>query len=144
MNELDIARGGSMVATIEQLQAADAGLTRSFIACVTTVLIALGWALFVGPPPPGQIVLFPLLAGLCQLAAYVWYAVSAGAAAKAVGAVGWHYVVWILAAPVLGLIPIPIVSTIIGVSPLSIKFLLGGQLQTAIREQTFAQLHEPS
>jgi hypothetical protein len=38
---------------------------------------------------------------------------------------------------VVALIPIPIVSTIIGVSPLSIKFLLGGQLQTAIRERPF-------
>lgn len=129
------------MATIEQLQSADAGLTRSFIACVATVLTSLGWALFVGPPAPGQVAWFPLLVGLCQLAAYVWYAVSAGAAAKAVGAVGWHYVVWILAAPVLALMPIPIVSTIIGVSPLSIKFLLGGQLQTAMREQTFAELH---
>jgi hypothetical protein len=42
-----------------------------------------------------------------------------------------------LAAPFLALVPIPIVSTIIGVSPLSIKFLLGGQLQAAIRARTF-------
>jgi hypothetical protein len=44
--------------------------------------------------------------------------------------------VWILASPILALVPIPLVSRVIAVSPLSIKFLLGGQLQTAIREQT--------
>jgi hypothetical protein len=33
------------------------------------------------------------------------------------------------------------VSTIIGVSPFSIKFLLGGQLQAAIRQESFAELH---
>jgi hypothetical protein len=112
------------------------------VACVVTVLASMGWALFVGPPAPGRIAWFPVLIVVCQLGAYIWYAVSAGAAAKAVGAVGWHYVVWILAAPLLAMLPIPIVSTIIGVSPLSIKFLLGGQLQTAMREETFAQLHE--
>ena len=71
----------------------------------------------------------------------MWYAISAGAAAKLLGATGWHYVVWILVAPFLARLPIPIVSTIIGVSPLSIKFLLGGQLQTAMRLATFEELH---
>jgi hypothetical protein len=46
------------------------------------------------------------------------------------------------AAPFLAMIPIPIVSTIIGVSPLSIKFLLGGQLAAAIRQESFAGIHE--
>jgi hypothetical protein len=53
------------------------------------------------------------------------------------GETPWKYVVWILAAPFLSRIPIPIVSTLIGVSPLSIKFLLGGQLQSAIRQRPF-------
>jgi hypothetical protein len=129
------------MATIEELQAADSGLTRSFIASVATGVASIGWALFVGPPPPGEAAWFPLLVLVCQVGAYVWYAIAAGRAAKVVGAVGWHYVVWILVSPFLRMIPIPIVSTIIAVSPLSIKFLLGGQLQTAMREATFAQLH---
>jgi hypothetical protein len=129
------------MATIEALQAADSGLTRSFIACVATQAASIGWALFIGSPPPGEIGWFPLLAFVCQIGAYIWYAISAGRAAKVVGAVGWHYVVWILVSPFLAMIPIPIVSMIIGVSPLSIKFLLGGQLQTAMRDATFAQLH---
>ena len=44
---------------------------------------------------------------------------------------GAKYVVWILAAPLLAKIPIPLVSTLIAVSPLSIKFLLGSQLHSA-------------
>jgi hypothetical protein len=70
----------------------------------------------------------------------VWFAFAAGAAAKLLGDNGWKYIVWILAAPFLASIPIPIVSTLIAVSPLSIKFLLGGQLQTAIREESVAAI----
>ena len=132
------------MASIDELQAADTKLTRSFIAAVVVQLTIIGWALFIGPPKAGDVSWFPLVALVTQFGCYIWYAVSAGAAAKAVGAVGWHYVVWIIAAPFLAMLPIPIVATLIGVSPLSIKFLLGGQLQTALREQTFAQLHEPS
>ncbi len=134
-------------ASIEELQAADSRLTRSFVACVAIVAVGLFWTLFVARPvQPGEVplllLLVPLLLLLLQVVFYVWYAISAGAAAKLLGAVRWHYVVWILVAPFLALVPIPIVSAIIGISPLSIKFLLGGQLQTAIRQGTFAQLHE--
>jgi hypothetical protein len=131
-------------ASVEQLQAADSSLTRSFIACVAGVVLSISWTLFFAPSPqerPGEVVLVGMGLLVLQLGFYVWYAVSAGAAAKLLGATGWHYVVWILVAPFLALLPIPIVSTVIGVSPLSIKFLLGGQLQTAIREATFEQLH---
>ncbi|MEZ5288280.1 MAG: hypothetical protein R2712_26460 [Vicinamibacterales bacterium] len=47
---------------------------------------------------------------------------------------------WILVAPFLALVPTPILSMLIGVSPLSIKFLLGGQFQTAMRDAAFAEL----
>ncbi len=76
-----------------------------------------------------------------QIGLYVWFAIAAGAAARALGGTAWHYIVWILASPILSMIPIPLVSTVIAVSPLSIKFLLGGQLQTAIRDQTSMALH---
>ena len=128
--------------TIEELQIADTRLTRSFVAAVAGSLASLFWAMIVSPRPPGEIILFYLLIGVAQFSAYIWYAVSVGAAAKALGGVRWHYVTWILVAPFLAMIPIPVVSTIIGVSPLSIKFLLGGQLNTAMREKTFAELHE--
>jgi hypothetical protein len=133
------------MATIEALQSADSNLSRSFAACVAIVVASLGWAIFVGAPrvdEPPRVDLAPLILFVLQVAFYIWYAISAGAAAKVLGSVGWHFVIWILAAPFLSLIPIPIVSGIISLSPLSIKFLLGGQLQTAIRQGTFAQLHE--
>ena len=119
-------------------------LTRSFIGYIVALLTSIIWLLFVArPTPAGGIE--PSLAGLLlvplQLGFYLWYAMSAGAAAKVLGDAGWKYVVWILVSPFLALIPIPIVSTIIAVSPLSIKFLLGGQLQTAIRDESMAQLH---
>ena len=43
-----------------------------------------------------------------------------------------------LAAPILALLPIPVVSTIIQASPLSLKFILAGELRATIHERTFA------
>ena len=129
---------------LEQLLAAESRLSRSFWAAVAGVLGTMLWAMFVTGPSPDAgsgVAQASLVLVLVQLASYVWYAVAAGAAAKVLGDPGWMYVVWILVAPFLALIPIPIVSTIIGVSPLSIKFLLGGQLQTAIRDEGMAAIH---
>lgn len=129
---------------LEALLRAETGLSRSFWAAVAGVLGTLFWTLFVAGPSPDAasgLAQTGLLIGLLQFAFYIWYAVSAGAAAKVLGDAGWKYVAWILAAPFLAMIPIPIVSTIIGVSPLSIKFLLGGQLQAAIRQEGLAGIH---
>jgi hypothetical protein len=132
-------------ASVDRLIAVDSRLTRSFVAAAVFWLAGIVWALFMG----GRIssgdlgpAVIALVILLLQVVSYVWYALAAGAAAKALGGSGWRYVVWILAAPVLALVPIPIVSVIINASPLSIKFLLGGQLQTAIREASFADLHQ--
>lgn len=127
--------------SVEELLAVESRLNRSLVACVLAVLAGIGWTFFMvraaGAQGPGAgLVGLGLL--LLQLGCYVWFAISAGAAAKMLGEAAWKYVLWILVAPFLALIPIPIVSTIIGVSPLSIKFLLGGQLETAIRERTLA------
>jgi hypothetical protein len=51
---------------------------------------------------------------------------------------GWKYILWVLAAPFLALIPIPIVSTVIGLSPLSLKFFFTGQLRNEIKERMLA------
>lgn len=130
--------------SIDRLQAADSRLTRSFFGSAAAFLLTMGYPMFFAPfvaerPAEAGLVALGLLA--LQVAFYVWYAISAGAAAQLLGGTRWHYVVWILVAPFLSMLPIPIVSMIIGVSPLSIKFLLGGQLQTAIRDATFGQLH---
>jgi hypothetical protein len=123
--------------SIEQILRADSALTRSFGAAATTLLASTVWTLFVADRSRDgglELTLTGILLLVAQLAAYVWYAIAAGAAARVLGDAGWKYVAWILLAPLLARLPIPIVSTVIAVSPLSIKFLLGGQLQTAIRE----------
>ena len=129
---------------MDVLLRAESKLTRAFWAAAAGVIGTLLWAMFVQGPKTDAgsgIAQAGLILALLQFAFYVWYAFAAGAAAKVLGDAGWKYVAWILAAPFLAMIPIPIVSTLIGVSPLSIKFLLGGQLQTAIRQEGFAGIH---
>ncbi len=120
--------------SVDELVAVESRLNRSLVACVLVVLASLAWGFateYKGSTP----VAWSLL--LLRLGCYVWFAVSVGAAARILGETAWRYVTWILVAPFLAIVPIPIVSTIIGVSPLSIKFLLAGRLQTAIRERPF-------
>ena len=134
-----------MAMTIEELIHAESGLGRAFIGYLFAVMSGLAWPMIAasfGPEPSVGIALAATLGLLVvQIGFYVWFAVAAGAAARVLGGTAWHYIVWILASPILALIPIPLVSTVIAVSPLSIKFLLGGQLQTAIREQTSMAMH---
>lgn len=128
--------------SVDDLMAAESRLNHSLVGAVVAVLASLGWAFIMakgaGGPSEGAGVV-PLALFILQVGCYVWFAVSAGKAARILGEAGGKYVVWILAAPFLALVPIPIVSTLIGVSPLSIKFLLGGQLERAIRERPFAE-----
>jgi len=129
---------------MEALLRAESKLTRAFWAAAAGVIGTMLWAMFVQGPDTDAgsgVAQAGLILALLQFAFYVWYAFAAGAAAKVLGDAGWKYVAWILAAPFLAMIPIPVVSTLIGVSPLSIKFLLGGQLQTAIRQEGFASIH---
>ena len=122
---------------VDHLIRVESRLTRSFVGSVGAQLATILWMFYIadkgaaGRLQPGAAAGVLLL---LQLGFYVWYAVAAGAAAKALGESGWKYIAWILLAPFLALLPIPIVSGLISVSPLSIKFLLGNQLQTAIRE----------
>ena len=129
---------------IERLLRVDTALTRSFIAYLVGLAGTVVWYMFIATPAPdGKLTASAtaLVLTAFQYACYIWYAIAAGAAAKALGDRGWMYVVWILVAPLLAMLPIPIVSTIIGISPISIKFLLGGQLQSAIRQESAAVLH---
>jgi hypothetical protein len=122
---------------VDHLIRVESRLTRSFVGSVGAQLATILWVFYVADKGPAGKLQPGVAAGvllLLQLGFYVWYAVAAGAAAKALGESGWKYIAWILLAPFLALLPIPIVSGIISISPLSIKFLLGNQLQTAIRE----------
>jgi hypothetical protein len=128
------------LASVHELMAVESRLNRSMAVCVVAILAILFWTLLMIKTGMEGATAGLVLIGLflLQLAGYVWFAVAAGAAARRLGEAPWKYVTWILVAPFLALVPIPIVSTIIAVSPLSIKFLLGRQLQTAIRERAFA------
>ena len=126
----------------ETLVKAETRLSRSFLAAVAALGAVWIWTLFIaGPSTAATPDTTTLVLLAIQFACYVWYGVAAGGAAKVLGDAGWKYVVWILAAPFLARIPIPIVSTLIAVSPLSIKFLLGSQLQSAIRQEGVAAIH---
>ena len=131
-------------ATVEQLIQVESQLTRSFVGAVVGLLANLLWTFFLAPrTPTGEfdVGTVGIVLAVLQLALYIWYAKSAGAAASAIGEAGWKYVVWILAAPFLARLPLPIVSTLIAASPLAIKFLLGSQLQSSIRSGTFNEIH---
>jgi hypothetical protein len=131
-------------ATVDQLIKIESQLTRSFLGAVIALVANIIWTFFIARrPPAGESEVTPVVIVLAvlQLGFYVWYAKAAGTAASAIGESGWKYVVWILAAPFLARLPIPIVSTLIAASPLAIKFLLGAQLQSAIRSGTFNEIH---
>jgi hypothetical protein len=72
------------------------------------------------------------------LATYVWFAYAAAAAAGRVARSRVLVAAWVLLAPILSLLPIPIVSQLIAASPLSLKFILAGELRSAIHEKTLA------
>lgn len=130
---------------LEQLHHADATLTRAFVAN-----IACGAALFVltyvmavtgardSPAASVSRMLLVLVQGGCC----VWFAIAVGTAAHLVGGTRWHYIAWMLAAPLVAMLPIPVVASLVQISPLAIKFLLGGQLQSAIRVETSRIFHE--
>jgi hypothetical protein len=133
-----------MAKTIEELIDVDGRLGRAFIGYLVAVIAAVLWPMIVagsGPEPSGVLIATSLGVLVVQIGLYLRFALAVGAAARALGATAWHYILWILIAPFVALVPIPVFATVVAVSPLSIKLLLGGQLQTAIREQTSMALH---
>lgn len=71
------------------------------------------------------------------LAAYAWFAYAAAVAAARVGRSRALVLLWLLAAPLLALLPIPFLSTIVQASPLSLKFILAAELRALIHDRTF-------
>jgi hypothetical protein len=109
---------------------------------VTVFLLYLGWPLFVRLTAPAYVrwaggASMALAAAF--LAAYAWFAYAATVAAGRVGRPKVLVLGWLLAAPVLSLLPIPILSTVLLASPLSLKFVLAGELRAIIHERTFTQ-----
>lgn len=127
-------------ASVEELQAAEARLGRAFVIAVVAVICARGadlWLQSADDPTPLQWTIYALTQALF-LGGYVWYATAIGRAATHLVASPWKYILWVLAVPFLALIPIPIVSTVIAVSPLSLKFFFSGQLRNEIYARSLA------
>src|SRR3954447_18495451 len=89
---------------VELLMKAESRLSRSFWAAAVGVIGTLLWAMFVTGDQADAgsgVAQASVVLLILQLASYVWFAISAGAAATVLGDSGWKYVVWILAAPFL-------------------------------------------
>jgi len=108
---------------------------------VTAFVLNLGWPFFVritGPAYARWAGYVEITLAVAFLAAYVWFACAATMAAARVGRSRVLVLGWLLAAPILALVPIPVVSTIIQASPLSLEFILAAELRATIHERTFA------
>jgi len=132
---------------VEDLLRQETLLNRSF-ALWMTMYIAVGvLGVFVGArggiPLTVGVALVQLALLLTYLASYIWFIIEVTRTAKALEKRPLPFLAWMLVAPVIGLIIglIPVFSIfaiVIGASPLSIKFLLAGQLRTEIHNRTFA------
>jgi hypothetical protein len=112
------------------------------MAAVAASLLNLGWPFLVRLTAPA----FVGWAGAAEitlaaafLAAYAWFAYAATVAAGRVGRSRALVLGWLIAAPLLSLLPLPFVSTVLQASALSLKFILAGELRATIRERTFAE-----
>lgn len=108
---------------------------------MTAFLLNHGWPLFVrltGPSYARWAGGVEIALAAAFLGAYAWFAYAATVGAGRVGRSRVLVLGWLLAAPVLALVPIPLVSTILQASPLSLKFILAAELRATIHERTFA------
>jgi hypothetical protein len=126
--------------TVEELEAAETNLGRAFIIAAVAVVCAIGVGLALPRPSMRSGVEWTIFGAveLFLVGAYLWFATAIGRAATYLVPSPWKYILWVLAAPFLALLPIPIVSTVIGISPLSLKFLFTGQLRNEIKERMLA------
>jgi hypothetical protein len=121
-----------------------ANLNRSFAACVLFFVLNLLAPAVLGLPYSARSASIAVILLLAMIGSYVWYAIAAALAARTLGERAWTYVTWILIAPfvsqLVSLIGIPFMGSVLAASPLSIKFLLGNQLDEALRSATSMNL----
>lgn len=127
--------------SVQELQAAESRLTSAFVLAAVAAGCGVGAGVWLRNAEEHRLFVWVvyLIAELFLVIAYVWYATAIGRAATYVVPSPWKYILWVLVAPFLALIPIPIVSTLIAASPLSLKFFFGGQLRSEIRERLLAE-----
>jgi hypothetical protein len=102
-------------------------------------VLNLGWPFFVRLTAPAFVRVaggLEIALALALLTAYAWF--GGGGPPGRVGRSRALVLGWLVAAPLLALLPIPFVSTVLQASPLSLKFILAGELRATIRERTFA------
>jgi hypothetical protein len=133
--------------SVQDLQGIESRLNRGFFAAVGAFVFCLFFNGVYGPmirDPRANKLSLALAILLCLLlafAGYVWYVISIYQTAKAINKSGGLYLAWAILGPVLSLLPIPIVSLALSVSPLVIKFLLSNEIRTMTRLQTLRDLH---
>ena len=128
--------------TLDQLLAVERQLDRSFVVCVVAVLVYALWPVYTrltGQEGTAWAPWVGLTLGLMVLPVYVWFAVTATRVARALGKAWGGYLAWLLLAPLFSCLPLPVVSLLLAASPLSLKFLLSGQLRSEIHDRTFAE-----
>ena len=127
--------------SLDSLLAAEKQLDRTFMACVCVYVLTVVWPVYLQATDQSALSwAVPVARALVLVlfAAYVWFAVAVGKAAEQLARPRGLYVAWILVAPILGMF-IPLVGVVIQASPLSLKFMLSGQLRSEIHDLTFEQ-----
>jgi hypothetical protein len=132
--------------SVKELIGIEARLSRAFFAAVAAFIIYRAISIFsipsAGGPRAGLAVLLMIvLLFILAVAGYVWYVVSIYLTATAIKKPRGLYLFWAIGGPILSLLPIPIISIVLSVTPLTIKFLLSGEIRTMIRLQTLRDLH---
>jgi hypothetical protein len=137
--------------TVKDLLGIESRLNRSFYAAVSAYIFSFVLGLFFGPllNPRANLrenvmalllVVVILLGAILAFAGYVWYVIAIYQTAKAIHK-PYGYLLWAILGPVLSILPIPIVSIALAVTPVTIKFLLSEELRTRARLQTLRDLH---
>jgi hypothetical protein len=136
----------TMTASVDDLLTVESRFDRTFAVALVAILAYLFWPLAartMGVTQYGWASIVDWVSWVLLLAAYVWFALAASAAARHVGRSPILIGAWILLAPIVGpvagaLVPIPFLGTLIAVSPLSLRFLLAGELRSEIQKRTLA------
>jgi hypothetical protein len=145
--------------SVDSLLRSEASLDRAFAFLAGLVVVELGWLvcrLSLELFDAGWARTGTALLTAATLAAYVWFAVETGRSASGLGKPGWLYAGWVIGAPLVAIgvgladldrvarllelapLHLKFVGLLIGISPLSLKFVLSSQLRSEIHDRTFA------
>jgi len=145
--------------SVDRLLRSEASLDRAFAFLAALVVVELGWLvcrLSLELFEAGWARTGTTLLTVATLAAYAWFAVATGRSASGLGKAGWLYAGWVIGAPLLAIgvgladlervarlleldpLHLKFIGVLVGISPLSLKFILSSQLRSEIHDRTFA------